>query len=204
MRNTEKRGLRRTMATVNPIREIKKIEAIKKILSSSKKGLTLFIFGINSSLRISDILKLNIGDVVDECGKIRRNVIIYEKKTGKQKQFPLNNSITAALKEYLKDRKCSQNCAIAPESPLFISSHKKRLSYSQAWRIIKGAGEAVGLEHLGTHSLRKTFGYHVYKRTGGNLGLVQKLLNHGSSGDTIKYIGIDQEQMDNVYLKLNL
>jgi integrase len=69
---------------------------------------------------------------------------------------------------------------------------------------LSAAGEAVGLERVGTHSLRKTFGYHVYKRTGGNLGLVQKLLNHSSSADTLRYIGIDREQMDNTYLDLNL
>jgi integrase len=62
----------------------------------------------------------------------------------------------------------------------------------------------VGLENIGTHSLRKTFGYHVYQKTGGNLGLVQKLLNHSSGADTLRYIGIDREEMDNTYLELNL
>ena len=66
------------------------------------------------------------------------------------------------------------------------------------------AGKAAGLECIGTHTLRKTFGYHVYKKSGGNLGLVQKLLNHSNSGDTLRYIGIDKEDMDSAYLQLNL
>jgi integrase len=57
---------------------------------------------------------------------------------------------------------------------------------------------------VGTHSPRKTFGYHVYKRTGGNIGLVQKLLNHSVTEYTLRYIGIDREQMDNIYRNLNL
>ena len=44
----------------------------------------------------------------------------------------------------------------------------------------------------------------MYKKTGGNLGLVQKLLNHSSSGATLQYIGIDREEMNATYLTLNL
>ena len=65
-------------------------------------------------------------------------------------------------------------------------------------------GKSVGLANIGTHSLRKTFGYHAFKQTGGNLPLVQKLLNHSSSGETLRYIGIDREQMDSVFLTINL
>ncbi|MCL2768388.1 MAG: tyrosine-type recombinase/integrase, partial [Synergistaceae bacterium] len=71
----------------------------------------------------------------------------------------------------------------------------------QAWYILNEAGKAIGLSHIGTHTLWKTFGYHVFQRSGGNLALVQKLLNHSSSGDTLRYIGLDREQMDNAYLE---
>jgi integrase len=66
------------------------------------------------------------------------------------------------------------------------------------------AGRSVGLADIGTHSLRKTFGYHVFKKSGGNLALVQKLLNHSSRGDTMRYIGIGREQMDAEVFELNL
>jgi integrase len=52
--------------------------------------------------------------------------------------------------------------------------------------------------------MRKTFGYHVYQQSKKNLGLVQKLLNHGSSAVTLRYIGIEEEDMDEAYVKLNL
>ena len=78
------------------------------------------------------------------------------------------------------------------------------LSRSQAWRVLKAAGESAGLKNIGTHSLRKTFGYHIYKRSGADIGLVQKLLNHSASKVTLRYIGIDREKMDNICLELNL
>jgi integrase len=78
------------------------------------------------------------------------------------------------------------------------------LSRSQAWRLLKKAAESIGLDNIGTHSLRKTFGYQVYKKSGCDLGLVQKLMNHSTSRVTLRYIGIDREAMDDAYLGLNL
>jgi len=113
--------------------------------------------------------------------------------------FPLNQSIKKALKDYLEaERKDAQQ-----DEPLFLSRKKgEALKRNQAWKLINDAGKALGL-NLGTHSMRKTFGYQVYKSTR-NLGLTQKLLNHSSSGDTIRYIGIDKEEMDDIYINLNL
>jgi site-specific recombinase XerD len=95
-----------------------------------------------------------------------------------------------------------------PESPLFLSRENQNgsqaITRQRAHQLLAKTGRVVGLNNIGTHSLRKTFGYHIFKRSGGNLALVQKLLNHSSSGDTVRYIGIDREQMDSSYLELNL
>jgi integrase len=185
---------------VQPIKNLKKINDMKKILrAGGLRDEALFIVGINTALRIGDLLSLSVGDVVTTKGRIADEIELHEGKTGKIRKFPLNKSIKDALSGYMKER----GKALRDE-PLFLSRKGGRLSRWQARRILSLAGEAVGLERIGTHSLRKTFGYHVYQRTGGNLGLVQKLLNHSSSADTLRYIGIDREQMDNTYLELNL
>jgi integrase len=189
---------------VEPIRDVKKIEAMKKILrAGNRRDEVLFIMGINTALRISDILSLTVADVLDAKGRLASCIELKEKKTGKPKKFPINKAIRDALNSYLPsimpDRSRCGN------TPLFPS--KKGGAAITRWharRILAAAGEIIGLGRIGTHSLRKTFGYHVYQRTGGNLGLVQKLLNHSSSSDTLRYIGIDREQMDNTYLDLNL
>jgi integrase len=185
---------------VQPVRDLKKIAAMKKILrADGLRNETLFIVGINSALRIGDLLSLSVGDVITTRRRIVTEIEMKERKTGKLKKFPLNKSIRDALSNYLKERG-----SIGHTEPLFPSKKGGRLSRWQARRILSDAGKAVGENMIGTHSLRKTFGYHVYRRTGGNLGLVQKLLNHSSSADTLRYIGIDREQMDNTYLELNL
>jgi integrase len=178
-----------------PIRDKKKIEAIKKILHPRDR--LLFIMGINSALRISDLLRLVVGDVL-ENGKLKTKISLRERKTGKEKRFPLNESILNELKEYLQpDWKQTR--------PLFKSRKGfKSIKRDQAHNILSDAGKRVGLEHIGTHSMRKTFGYHVYQQSKKNLGLVQKLLNHSSSADTLRYIGIEEDDMDSAYLKLNL
>lgn len=190
---------RKGMQMVQPIREIRKIEAMKKILrADSKRNELLFTLGINSALRVSDLLGLKVADVLDEKGKLKEAVSLNERKTGKSKLFPLNDSAKKAIKEYVDETKPEY------DSPLFPSRKGgKAISRVQAWEILSNAAEEVGLEHVGTHTLRKTFGYHVYMRTN-NLGLVQKLLNHRSSSETLRYIGIEQEEMDDAYLKLNL
>jgi integrase len=185
---------------VEPIKDVKKIDAIKKILrAGNPRNEVLFTVGINTALRISDLLALRVGDVVNENGRLVSAIELRETKTGKLRQFPLNKSIREVLSIYLKEQKPADH-----SKPLFLSRKGGTLSRWQARRILSEAGEAVGLERLGTHSLRKTFGYHVYKRSGGNIGLVQKLLNHASTSETLRYIGIDKEQMDNTYLELNL
>jgi integrase len=198
---------------VQPIRDPKKILAIRKILRAGKYGSrddALFMTGINSALRISDLLSLSVGDVLNEKGKVAEAVSLKEKKTGKLKEFPLNKAIREVLTTYLTNLTSPESAAQAPDprAPLFPSrksaAGKKPITRWRALQILKEAGEAVGLSNIGTHSLRKTFGYHVYQKSGGNLGLVQKLLNHSSSADTLRYIGIDREQMDNTYLELNL
>ncbi|MDR1944261.1 MAG: site-specific integrase [Synergistaceae bacterium] len=185
---------------VEPIKDVKKIDAMKKILrAGNPRDELIFTIGINTALRISDLLSLRVGDVVNDKGKLVAAIEMKEKKTGKIRKFPLNKSIRDALPGYLNSLGKP-----GPDAPLFPSRKGGALSRWQARRILSSVGESVGLHKIGTHSLRKTFGYHVYQRTGGNLGLVQKLLSHSSSADTLRYIGIDREQMDNTYLELNL
>ncbi|MDR1965223.1 MAG: site-specific integrase [Synergistaceae bacterium] len=185
---------------VDPIRDLEKIKEMKKILKSrSKRDGLLFVIGINTALRIGDLLSLQVGDVLGEEGQISPAISLKEQKTGKPRRLPLNAAVKKALSDYLSGRPgCSSS------EPLFPSRKGGVLSRSQAWRILKQAGKSVGLENMGTHTLRKTFGYHVYKKTGGDIGLVQKLMNHSASRVTLRYIGIDREAMDNVYLELNL
>ena len=188
------------MELVHPIRDKKQIDSIKKILKATNlRNYCLFTLGINSGLRISDLLNLKIKDVIDKRGRVRDRISIVEIKTGKKKDFPFSDVAKKSITEYLSERKYRRN------QHLFLSRKwNGPLTRQQAYRIINDAARSVGIkEKIGTHTLRKTFGYHAYHK-GIDLSLLQKLFNHATPGTTLTYIGITQEQVDNVYLTLNL
>lgn len=190
------------MNTVEPIRDRAKIEAIKSYLKGrNTRDWLLFVLGINTGLRVSDLLNLKIKDVVDNRGKIRENIVIRERKTGKEKKFSINKNARKALGEFLKT---SEGYNMA--QPIFVSQKgsDSPLGRTQAWKILNNAAKAVGIaDPIGTHTLRKTFGYHAYQQ-GTDLSLLQKIFNHSAPSITLRYVGITQDDIDNVYLNLNL
>jgi len=183
------------MNVVEPVRDPQKIEAMKKILRADNlRDYVLFTLGINSGLRVSDLLRLKVGDVRG-ASRIR----IREHKTGKLRNFPLSDTCIKAVREY-----CRANPDLDDGDWLFKSRKGGPLSRHQAWRIISEAAALAGVtDPIGPHSMRKTLGYQAYSR-GHDLALVQKILNHGSPWVTLRYIGITRDQLDNVHLSLNL
>lgn len=180
------------MNTVQPIRNKREIDRMKRAIGNPRNKL-LFIFGINSSLRISDILRLKVGDVRNKTA-----ITLREKKTGKTKVFRLNQSIIRAVKQYVP--------ADAQNSDWLFPSRtgSKAITRVQAYRILNDAAKRAGLDYeIGTHTLRKTFAYHAYK-SGVDLSLLMSVLNHSSQRETLRYIGITQDQVDNVFISVNL
>lgn len=188
------------MEFVEPIKDVKKIEAMKKVLADNKRNQLLFIFGINSAFRISDLLSLKFGDVVDANGKIKTRVQKRESKTKKMKVIPIAEKLQKALQEYIKEHK-----EIDLEKPLFYSRKgNKPMTRQHAYRILNEAAEWVGIEaNIGTHTLRKTWAYHAYQ-IGQDLSRIQSALNHKSPAETLRYIGITQEDIDDLYISVNL
>ena len=170
------------MAYVEPIRQKSDIEKIKNVLKKqSNRNYLLFILGINTGLRISDLLKLKVADVKD-----KEYVELREQKTNKYKKFP----ITKYLKEYIKNYLSKNN----NDEWLFQNSHDNRpISRIQAYRIICNACNEAGIKfNIGTHTMRKTFGYHFYNKTK-DIALLQHIYNHSNPSVTLGYIGINQD-----------
>ncbi len=182
------------MECVEPIRSKEQINAIKHYLKNHNlRNYLLFVLGINSGLRISDLLSLKVDDV-----KEIDRIILRERKTGKSKDFPLSDACKDAIEEYLKDTNIGNNW-------LFKSKKGDRpITRIQAYRVINKAARMIGIkEAIGTHTLRKTFGYWAYKN-GADITQIQKLLNHSTPNITLAYIGITKESLDNIYKNLNL
>ena len=175
------------MTTVEPIRNKKDVERVERYLQKqSARDHLIFVFGTNSGLRISDIVALNVGDV-----RNKNYVQIIEKKTGKTKRFPLNEKLKTLIAEFVKGKR--------DKEPLFKSLWGRRYNRITAYYMIREACKNVGLEEkIGTHSMRKTFGYHHYQQFK-DVALLQKIFNHSSQQITLRYIGIEQDQIDYSY-----
>ena len=179
------------MNVVQPIKKLEDIQKIKKYLAKKPRDALLFSFGINTGLRISDILSLDVDDV-----KGRDYIEIRKKKTNKYKKFPLNRFLKEEIDLFVE--------GLPSEQPLFYTQKHCRLDRAQAYRILNKAAQAVGVkERIGTHTLRKTFGYHHYKKYN-DIVLLQKIFNHSSPSVTLRYIGIEQDTIDESYMNFYL
>src|SRR5690625_4258413 len=180
------------MNEVIPLKNKNDIERMTKVLESKTRDLLLFIIGINTALRISDILSLRVQDISDT------HIEITEKKTTKKKRIKINAAIREAFRDLVpKDAE--------PNDWLFPSRKgDKPIGRSQAWRVLSKAAEDAGIRKpFGTHSLRKTAGFFAYKN-GTDLSILMRLFNHSSQRETLRYIGIEQEDVDEAYMDLNL
>jgi integrase len=191
--------------TVQPIRDIKNIDSIKKILwAQSLRDWLLFSLGINSGLRVSDLLKLKVRDVQDGKGKMNEYITVKEQKTKKVKRFPINKTSKKAIKEYLASREYNPDTYLFESRKRDSAGNSRPISRIQAYEIINNAARRVGIEDpIGTHTMRKTFGFHAY-HNGCSVELLQQIFNHAAPSVTLRYIGITQEDIDNVYFSLEL
>lgn len=191
------------MSKTQPIKNLEELEELKNYYITSTPNIRnalLIELGVNTTLRISDLLQLTWNDVYDfETKSYRAHICIQEQKTGKNTCIALNSNAIKGLKKYRKIKK-----EIKKEMYLFSGRKGKPLSRSQAFRIIKNASNKLHLEgNISCHSLRKTFGYHAWKR-GAQPALLMNIYNHSSYQITKRYLGIDQDDKDEIFLKLNL
>lgn len=172
------------MNTVEPIRDKKLISDIKEYLKKkSYRNYMIFFIGINTGLRISDILDLKVSDV-------RNTLYIYlrEKKTNKERKIPLFPYVKNEIEKYIIEEKI--------QDYLFVSKYGNKLSYDRAYQLFKDIERQFKLKNMGTHTMRKTFGYHFYKQYKGDIATLMSILNHTKELTTIKYIGMNQDRIN--------
>lgn len=173
------------MNFVGPIRDINKVSNIARVLKEEdEKYYIMFLTGIYGGLRISDILKLKIKDVKGKKGIKNR-----DKKTGKENTIEFHKTLIKAYDVYCSDKDPDDYLIKSPEG------YNNPITRQTAWNQIKKAGEKNKVYNLGTHSLRKTFGYHYYKDTK-NIGVLMNVFNHSKESTTLKYIGVIQDDIN--------
>jgi len=177
-------------STAEPLRKPKDIQEMLWALGRTESGYRdkfMFLFGINTGLRISDILSLKVGQV-----RGKEHVTVKEQKTNKLREvvlLPIMNEI----EEYTKGR--------YDEEWLFPSRKgNKAITKVQAYRVLRKASETANLDHIqiSTHTMRKTFGYWHYQ-TNKDIAVLQEILNHADPSTTRRYIGITQDEIKATY-----
>jgi len=197
------------MNTAQPIRTAQNLKSFKEYYLFQKPNLRnhlLIILGLNTALRISDILLLRWGDLYDaERDKPQAHLSLREQKTGKANCIRLNKNTVEAMKRY-RDYLCGQKKK--PEDNTFVFRGQKNenepITRVQAFRIIKKAAKECGMdETVSCHSLRKTFGYCAWKQ-GISPVLLMHIYNHSSYQVTKRYLGIEQEDADYVFENIQI
>ena len=180
---------------VDPIIDLKKIKSIKKLLSDNARDRLLFTMGINSGLRVQDILAIKISDV--KSSKIGDRIAVKEKKTGKANVFIMNKEILTALHEHLR------TIDLKDDHFLFKSrkgSNYPLTTYAVTQMVQRWADEINLVGNFGAHTLRKTWCYHQRKTFGVSWEVLAKRLNHSSPSITRRYLGVQEEEVEEILM----
>lgn len=177
-----------------PLKDEFEIELVRRMIREHTKeplrNLIIFNLGINNGIRTNDILKLKVKDVWN-----KEYTTIRESKTGKQREIRLNvANLQDDIKTYVGNMKWDDN------TYLFRSykNPNKPIQTVAIYRMFKRINEVSGnqLPHLTAHSMRRTFGYQYYKKTH-DIVTLMKLFNHSKQAITLRYIGIEREEIRN-------
>lgn len=186
------------MAEVQAVKDLDTVRLISHLLERrySKQMRFVWEVGINLALRVSDLLSIKFTDFTD--GRL----IIKEGKTGKRAEIKVNPKTLMLINAiqlqhphhvYLFQSYRNQRAINGPARPL------TRRSVSKAFELVS---EELNI-HINSHSMRKTRGYHLYKKTN-DIARVMVMLRHSSESTTLRYIGITQEDVDRDFTELEL
>ena len=200
-----------------PIKNMDDIIRISQFLIQQKRfrDNMLFIVGINFGLRVSDLRSLRFANIINDDCTFRDRFPILEKKTRntrkhqRNRYITINTAVVEAVTLYLENTPGVRLSDYMFRSESNNGSGENRPLTKQAVDLIlKGIARDLGLgNRMATHSLRKTFAYHQMVMSGNDprkLLLLQKMFGHSTAAQTLDYIGITSEEIDEAYRNLNL
>jgi integrase len=186
------------MAEVEAIKDLDKVNLISHLLEirCSKQMADIWGIGLNLALRISDLLSIQFSDITDD------RLILIEGKTGKRAEIKLNNKVQILINDIRLRHPSHRFLFQSYRNQQSFNREARPLTRKAVAKAFKLVGDEIGIR-LGTHSLRKTRGFWLYKKTN-DIARVMKMLRHSSEGVTLRYIGITQETIDTDFVELEL
>lgn len=199
-----------------PIKDVKDIKAIcNHFISTGKlRDYLMFIVGIHTGLRVYDLRHLRFCDFLNPDGTFKDELVLLEHKTKnsrkvkRNRHIPIHDEIKIAMNIYLNKNKRNYSDYMFISESNNGSSKKKPLARFSVQRILVNAAEQVGItSRVGTHTLRKTFGFHFVKNNSNNhrmLYLLQQAFGHSSEAITLRYIGLTADEIRDIYLSFDV
>ncbi|BBD24360.1 tyrosine-type recombinase/integrase [Enterococcus faecalis] len=195
---------KRQMHNVQPIKDSNVLKQVQDTLLDSfkagRRNYTIFQLGKATLLRVSDVLALEYSDVFTDTGVLKERANITDQKTGKPNSLYLKPIEKELLlyQEWLQENEI-QSQWLFPS----LSNTDKCITRKQYYKIMQKTGDLLGINYLGTHTMRKTGAYRVYEQTNYNIGFVMKLLNHSDQKSTLSYLGLDEVQKEELLDTIN-
>lgn len=180
------------MNIVEPIRSKETLNKFREELKNrNHRDYVIAEVGFLTGLRISDILPLKVSDMLDHT-----HFVIREEKTNKHKRFKVPKKLRMIVEEYVKETGLGMDDYLFPSRK--STGKNPYVTREQVFRSLNAVAKAVGIkDKVGTHTLRKTFGYHHYNQFH-DVATLQKIFNHSAPSVTLKYIGISDDIIDNM------
>lgn len=179
------------------------LETLRDDFKYGRRNYTIFQVGKATLLRVSDVIALKKSDVFDEDGQIMKNAYIVDKKTKKQNTLylrPVEDDLLKYQNWLMRYQMDNPKMKVYDSPWLFPSfaNPDNHISGHTYYEVMQKVGDLLGINYLGTHTMRKTGAYRVYEQSNHNIGLVMKLLNHSSEAVTLNYLGLDQESREHI------
>lgn len=194
------------MKVVQPIRDLDVLQKCYDIarehdrhkMSGEVSWELILLVGFNTSLRVSDFTRFRVRDL-----RGRDYAQIQAKKTHKEARILINPTARREINRLLAGRN-GEEYILQSRKRDYITHKPRPITRQRVYQIMNAIGKEAGIEErIGCHTLRKTFGYHYYKMTGDVVSL-QRILCHSYQRETLIYIGVIQENIDESLMKLNM
>lgn len=189
---------------VLPIRDSNILKNVQETLLNSfragRRNYTIFQLGKATLLRVSDVMQLKKSDVFNADGTIKQNTFIHDQKTGKANTLylrPVHDDLLAYYDWLQQQNMISEWLFPSLQHP------ERHITEKQFYKVMAKVGDLLGINYLGTHTMRKTGAYRVYTQSNYNIGLVMQLLNHSSEAMTLTYLGLDQASRETILDQIN-
>jgi len=196
------------MAGADPLIRVEDIRAIKRLLRATPKEYALFVIGIATNLRASDLCRLKVGQV--RYLSVGHPVPMVEKKTRKHRRITANEDFVEAVQMLIQSR-LEKNPNLSDEEFLFVGQRGPMIPSTVQKFVVKWT-KMIHLDEktsdfgrkprYSAHTLRKTFGWHAYSRLGIPLPELVVMFNHATQAQTLEYLSIQDKKIEENYLKM--